>query len=157
MAFNRMSSEELRLAKLWYDEDGKTPLDISQLLRRDKSTITRHVVKRTEQKRDGRPRALTESEVDALESLLVKMIKKANREYEVTLEMLRKEAKCRASVKTIQRELHKRNIYWHAMREKPALTQVDVEDRLRKEPREARQSTRNNVILLLECISARGC
>ena len=49
MAFNRMSSEELRLAKLWYDEDGKAPLEISQLLRRDKSTITRHVVKRTHQ------------------------------------------------------------------------------------------------------------
>ena len=81
MVFNRMSGEELRLAKQWYDEDGKTPLEMSLLLRRDKSTITRHVVKRTEQKRDGRPRALTESEVDALESLLVKMIKKANREY----------------------------------------------------------------------------
>ena len=53
--YDRMSSEELRLAKLWYDEDGKTPLEISQLLRRDKSTITRHVVKRTHQKRDGRP------------------------------------------------------------------------------------------------------
>ena len=51
MAFNKMSSEELRLAKLWYDEDGKTPLEISQLLRRDKSTITRHVVKRARQKR----------------------------------------------------------------------------------------------------------
>ena len=48
------------------------------------------MLKRTHQKRDGRPRALTESEVDALESLLVKMIKKANREYEVALEMLRK-------------------------------------------------------------------
>ena len=93
MAFKKMSSEELRLAKLWYDEDGKTPLEISQLLRRDKSTITRHVVKRARQKRLGRPRALTESEVDALESLLVKMIKKANREYEVTLEMLRQEAR----------------------------------------------------------------
>ena len=42
MAFNRMSSEELRLAKLWYDESGKTPLEFSQPLRRDKSTITRH-------------------------------------------------------------------------------------------------------------------
>ena len=60
MAFNRMSSEELCLAKQWYDEDGKPPLEMSLLLRRDKSTITRHVVKRTEQKRDGRPRALTE-------------------------------------------------------------------------------------------------
>ena len=90
MVFNRMSGEELRLAKQWYDEDGKTPLEISLLLRRDKSTITRHVVKRTEQKRDGRPRALTESEVDALESLLVRMIKTANRESGVTPEMLRK-------------------------------------------------------------------
>ena len=78
MVFNRMSGEELRLAKQWYDEDGKTPLEISLLLRRDKSTITRHVVKRTEQKRDGRPRALTESEVDALESLLVMLIKNVN-------------------------------------------------------------------------------
>ena len=43
MAFKRMSSEELRLAKLWYDENAKAPLEISQLLRRDKSTITRHV------------------------------------------------------------------------------------------------------------------
>ena len=33
MAFKKMSSEELRLAKLWYDEDGNTPLEISQLLR----------------------------------------------------------------------------------------------------------------------------
>ena len=57
MAFNKMSSEELRLAKQWYDEDGKTPLEMSLLLRRDKSTITRHVVKRTKQKRNGRPRA----------------------------------------------------------------------------------------------------
>ena len=102
MAFKKMSSEDLRLAKLWYDEDGKTPLENSQLLRRDKSTITRHVVQRARQKRLGRPRALTESEVDALESLLVKMIKKANREYEATLEMLRQEVKCRASVKTIR-------------------------------------------------------
>ena len=42
MAFNRMSSEELRLAKLWYDENGKASLEISQLLRRDESNITRH-------------------------------------------------------------------------------------------------------------------
>ena len=68
MAFNRMCTEELRPAKQWYDEDGKAPLEMSLLLRRDKSTIARHVVKRTHQQRDGRPRALAESEVAALES-----------------------------------------------------------------------------------------
>ena len=66
MGFNKMSSEELRLAKLWYDEDGKTPLEISQLLRRDKSTITRHVVKRTLKQRDGRaPVTVSDSDDDA--------------------------------------------------------------------------------------------
>ena len=113
MVFKKMSSEELRLAQQWYDEDGKSPLEISELLRRDKSTITRHLVKRTPKKRDGRPRSLTASDVDALESLLVSMIKRANRQYEVTLEILRKEAKCRATVRTIQRDLHKRNSLPH--------------------------------------------
>ena len=63
MVFKKMSSEELRLAQQWYDEDGKSPLEISELLRRDKSTITRRVVKRTPKKRDGRPRSLTASDV----------------------------------------------------------------------------------------------
>ena len=42
------------------------PMEIADLLRRDKSTITRHVVKRVEPKRDGRPRALSSAEVDSL-------------------------------------------------------------------------------------------
>ena len=73
---------------------------------------------------------MSEAEVDSLVELLAKMIKKADRQYEVTLEMLKKEAKCRASVWTIRRELHRRNIRWHEMREKPPLTEQDVADRL---------------------------
>ncbi len=93
------------MAKMWYEEDDMTPREIADLLRRDKSTITRHVVKGHIPKRDGRPRMLSEADVDALEALLEKMIKKADRQYEVTLEMLKKEAGCHASVWTIRREL----------------------------------------------------
>ena len=32
-----LSAEEIRLAKMWYDEDDKTPGDIAKLKRRDKS------------------------------------------------------------------------------------------------------------------------
>ena len=41
MTFRKMSAEELRLAKMWYEEDGMTRSEIADLLRRDKSTITR--------------------------------------------------------------------------------------------------------------------
>ena len=70
MTFTKMSSDELRLAKMCYEEDDMTPSEIAELLRRDKSTITRHVVKGLIRKRDGRPRMLSEDDVDALEVLL---------------------------------------------------------------------------------------
>ena len=66
MAFRKMSAEEFRLAKMWYEEDDMTPSEIADLLRRDKSTITRHVVKGLIRKRDGRPRMLSDADVDAL-------------------------------------------------------------------------------------------
>ena len=56
MTFSKVPAEELWLAKMWYEEDDMTPSEIADLLRRDKSTITRHVVKGLIRKRDGRPR-----------------------------------------------------------------------------------------------------
>ena len=70
MTFTKMSAEELRLAKMCYEEDDMTPSEIAELLRRDKSTITHHVVKGLIRKRDGSPRMLSEAGVDALEALL---------------------------------------------------------------------------------------
>ena len=34
--WKKMSSEELRLAHIWFDDDGKTPREIAELLHRDK-------------------------------------------------------------------------------------------------------------------------
>ena len=34
MGFTKMSAEELRLAKMWYEEDDMTPSEIADLLRR---------------------------------------------------------------------------------------------------------------------------
>ena len=70
MTFTKMSAEELRLANMCYEEDDMTPREIAELLRRDKSTTTRHVVKGLIRKRDVRPCMLSEDDVDALEALL---------------------------------------------------------------------------------------
>ena len=70
MKFTKMSAEELRLAKVCYEEDDMTPTEITEHLRRDKSTTARHLVKGLIRTRDGRPRMLSEADVDALEALL---------------------------------------------------------------------------------------
>ena len=62
MQFKKMSGDEVRLAKMWYEDDDMSPREIADLLRRDKSTITRHVVKGVIPKPQGRPRALSEAE-----------------------------------------------------------------------------------------------
>ena len=42
--YKKLSTEEIRLAKMWYDEDGMGPSEIAELLRRDKSSMTRPLV-----------------------------------------------------------------------------------------------------------------
>ena len=38
--YKKLSDQEIRLAKLWFDEDDMEPSEIAALLRRDKSTMT---------------------------------------------------------------------------------------------------------------------
>ena len=62
--YRKLSKDEIRLAKMWHEEDGMAPSEIAQLLRRDKSTMTRLLVQRTERKKDGRPKLLDSAKVD---------------------------------------------------------------------------------------------
>ena len=64
--WSKLSSEEIRLAKMWYHEDGYSPLEIAELLHRDKSTLTRLLCLEVMRKQDGRPRAFTEEEIDKI-------------------------------------------------------------------------------------------
>ena len=117
------------MAKMWHKEDGMDPSEIGDLLRRDKSTMTRLLVKRTERKTDGRPQLLDDDAIDALVAHLDHMIVTADGEYEVTVDKLRRHARVRASCRTISRALHARRIFFRRMREKPVLTSADVDDR----------------------------
>ena len=48
--YRKLTDDEIRLARLWHDEDGMEPSEVAALLRRDKSTMTRlHVMQK-----DGR-------------------------------------------------------------------------------------------------------
>ena len=117
------------MAKLWHKEDGMDPSEIGDVLCRDKSTMTRLLVKRTERKTDGRPQLLDDDAIDALVAHLDHMIVTADGEYEVTVDKLRRHARVRASCRTISRALHARRIFFRRMREKPVLISADVDAR----------------------------
>ena len=67
--YTKLSAEEIRLAKLRYDEDDMQPSKIAELLRRDKSTMTRLLVKQEVRMKEGRPKTLHDAAVDKLVSL----------------------------------------------------------------------------------------
>ncbi|CAE7511472.1 F52C9.6 [Symbiodinium pilosum] len=136
----KMTEEERSMARHWYSE-GKSPSEIASLLDRDASTLTRLLCKQQPAKRQGRPCALTDAKVDYLERKLDEMIVKADGQKVVTVEALKKATKTSAGVQTILAALHKRNIYFRRLREKPVLTPADVQAR-RKFAQTYRKKTR---------------
>ena len=101
MIWKKMSENERRLAKSWYVEDGEKPAEIARRLGRDKSTVTRLLIKRAPRKTQGRKPILTEAQVDRLEKRLQTLVQKANGQYQVTVDRLRKSARCKAGTRTI--------------------------------------------------------
>ena len=117
------------MASKWYLEQGKTPSEIAGLLDRDKSTLTRFFVKQVARKKQGRPPALSEADIDFLERRLHQLIVKCMGKYHVTAAMVKRSAKSNAGVKTIQIAFRKRRIFFRKMREKPLLTEKDIKAR----------------------------
>ena len=127
--FAKMSDEEVRLAKMWHAEDERSTGEIAHLLRRDRSTISRHVMKDHVKQKQGRPGALSDSQKDLLVTTLEDMIKKAKGEYRVTADMLRKRMRLKVSTRRVLEALHSRGVRFHVMRQKPLLAEDDVRAR----------------------------
>ncbi|CAE7260568.1 F52C9.6 [Symbiodinium pilosum] len=120
-----MSSQEIRLAKKRYEDEGLKPSQIADRLGRNDSNITRLSVKQLPRKEHGRRHLLSEPQVDLLVRRLHEPVTKANAEYHVTAQMLRKSTKERV----ILQALHARGIYFCKLREKPLLTADDIRAR----------------------------
>ena len=100
--WKKLSPEEQRLASKWYWEHGKPPSEIAGLLGRDKSTLTRFLVKQVSRKKQGQPPLLSEANMDFLERRLHELIVKSMGKHHVTAAMVKRSAKSKASVKAIQ-------------------------------------------------------
>ena len=91
--------------------------------------MTRLLVKQDERRPPGRPVYLTSAKVDFLEKRLHGLIAKADKRYEVTVVMLRRNTRTKACEHIILTALHRRKTYFRAMRGKPLLTDGGVRER----------------------------
>ena len=83
-----------------------------------------------ERKKEGRPVILDEAAVDKLIAQLDHMVVIADAQYEVTVDMVRRRARCKAGNRTIPDALHARKVYFRRLREKPVLTDDDIKARI---------------------------
>ena len=128
VGWSKLADEEIRLAKKWYQE-GEQPSEIADRLSRDKSSITRLCVAQCVRKVQGRPPSLSEAQVDRMVRRLDQLVHQAKGRWHVTAERLKRSLRLLVCTRKIRDALHKRNIYFRKLREKPLLTEEDVKSR----------------------------
>ena len=117
----RMTKDEKRIILQMASERNMPPIKIAEAVGRHVSNISRLLKKKKETKM-GRPLILTKEQVDRLEALLEAMVDKAAGNKEVTLGMLMRRSRTKASVRTVADRLRKRGYQFRDLREKPTLT-----------------------------------
>jgi len=126
--FKKLSDEEIRLAKSWYDAN-VPPAEIAERLGRSKSTLTRLLVQCVARRSQGRRPSLSRAQIDFLVRRLDELVRRSKKRYMVSVAMLKRSTRVKASERTILTALHERNIYFRKLREKPVLTEEDIKDR----------------------------
>ena len=105
-----------------------TPARIAELLDKDPTTIQRHVKAiKTNKLRpgSGRPAALTPKQEEQIVKKMKLMTKVADAKFRVTIPMVKTALKLKCSDKVVAAALHKADVYYHPLREKPVRTAED--------------------------------
>ena len=97
----RMSTDEKRLVRSMHFDRGMTAATLASATGRHVSSVCRLLARRRDPAPVGRPTALSVQQVDRLERILNNMVDKADAQHEVTMSMLMKRSKCKASTRTV--------------------------------------------------------
>ena len=111
--WSKLSDQEIQQAKQWYD-DGDPCSEIADKLGRDKSVITRLLVKQVPRLQQGRPTALTKGNIAFMKRKLAQLVKAADCRYTVTVAMLKKACNFKVSQRCITTALHNEGIYFRS-------------------------------------------
>ena len=93
----RMTASEKALVRRLHFDQGKSRSDISRLLQRSLSSISRLLAQKKAPRKIGRPQKLTEANIDRIVTTLEKMVDTADGDEEVTLHMLMWRCRVKAS------------------------------------------------------------
>ena len=130
--YRHFAEHEDTLLRRWSDE-GMPASEIAKLLGRDLSTVARRM-KRVDEGGDplhaGRPYILTHEKEEKIVVAAEELIQLADGEWQVTAGVIKKALKLKCCDRTVLDALHRHNIYFRTMRQKPVLTTTDIEERL---------------------------
>ena len=107
-------------------------MDIAKLLGRDVSSVARRMKQvgtTGKASRAGRPHALTREKEMRVVAATEELIQLADGEWLVTAAMIKKALKLKCCDRVVLDALHRHNVYFRAMRQKPVLTEADVRER----------------------------
>ena len=130
-----MSEEAKKLVRDMYHEHGDKPEDIAEKFKRDQSTICRILF--TAKKKPaviGRPRKLSAAQVDRLVNKTKELVRKADKKSpkrDVTKAAVKRSARVKVSLRTIERRFKERQISFRPYKEKILLSAEDKEERLK--------------------------
>lgn len=125
--YTHMKADEITLATRWHLE-GKTPGEISLLLKRDVKTIKKHIIKKkgsAKVMKVGRPK-MPEAVYTKCDRALVTLQKQANGEKEVTIAMVIKKAGIDYCEKVVRKAFSDHGKPFRKLREKPLLKPEDI-------------------------------
>jgi hypothetical protein len=120
----RMTGDEKRLVREMHFERKMRPTDIAAAVGRDLSGICRLLAQKKAPKPMGRPRALTEGQIDKTIKTLEAMIDEASAKREVTLAMVMRRCRLKVCDRVVADALHARGYWFHKLRTKMILTPV---------------------------------
>ena len=126
----RLSMAEKGIIRQMHFDQGMSRTRIACLLKRSLSTVSRLLAQKKAPRSIGRPRVLSGAKIDRICTLLDNMVDDAGGNREVTLAMLMRRARLKASERTVSDALHSRGYRFRNMRSKPILTPDDVKERL---------------------------
>ena len=121
--YKQMSQTEISLAKKWRQQ-GKSLRAVAELLGRNKEAVreqtTPAIVKKKAMKVKGRPRLIPNEKFQKIDAMTENMIKVADCRWEVTLDMVKRKAQFKGTIRTLGDAFRSRGVYFRNLPLRPA-------------------------------------
>ena len=125
----RMTLDEKRLVRDMVFERKTKPSEAATAMGRHISSITRLLAQKRAPNPVGRPKGMSEEQIDRAVKVLEEMVDEADAEREITCAMIRRRCRLKICERVLSNALHARGYWFRGLRKKMILTPDDVKQR----------------------------